>query len=285
MTARELSNRYYTWNNRIVFMHGNWDTLWDGGECELLVCEKKAFRAHLYESPFQTTDERIPITEQVLSELKPIPVKCHLCVYCRDIRLPVGRHAIKGFEHSKKCDLKMEANGKCHSIPDGVALSPDCPCYTDHFLTKYRTESNEELEKLSHAAFHTYKAWFIASDYSLPDEEAIFTLFPNSKSLYVIDYNENSESTLEENREINWTIRAWCEIPVENNTTQTLRAIWDATSFNYKGTVAICSLETKMLVFLPFEYLNGYYVFTEKQEGRFLDEHGVRIQWARQENG
>ncbi len=279
MTVRELSNRYYTWNDKTVFLWGNQQHLWDGGECELLVCEKNAFRAHLYESPFQTTDERIPITEQVLSELKPIPIKCKSCVYCWDIMLPVGRDGIRGFEHGKTCDLKGEVNIKARGIPDGLSLSPDCPCYTDRHLTKYRTEPNEELEKLSHAAFHTYKAWFIRSDYGLPDEAAILSLFRDSKSLYMIDYNEISESTFEENRETEWTIRAWCEIPVENNPTQALRSIWDATFFTLEGTAAICSLEKKRLVFLPFESSNGYYVFSENREDAFLESHGKRVQW------
>lgn len=279
MTVRELSNRYYTWNNKIVFLWGNQDHLLDGGECELLVCEKKAYRTHLYESPFQVTDERIPITEQVLSELKPIPIKCESCIYCRNIALSVGRYWAKGTEYSKFCELRLEVNGRSRDIPDGIALSPDCPCYTDCHLTKYSTEPNEELKKLSHAAFHTYKAWFIRSDYGLPDETAILSLFRDSKKLYVIDYNEASETTLEENREIEWTIRAWCEIPVENDTAQTLRAIWDATFFTLEGTAAICSLEKKKLVFLPFEVSKGYYVFTVDQGDDFLETHGKRVQW------
>jgi len=279
MTVRELSNRYYTWNNKTVFLWGNQDRLWDGGECELLVCEKKAIRTHLYESPFQVTDERIPITEQVLSELKPIPVKCESCVYCRDLQLSAGGYKSRKFEHSKTCDLKLEVNSRSLDIPDGTALSPDCPCYTDCHLTKYSTETNEELKKLSHAAFHTYKAWLIRSDYGLPDETAIFSLFGDSKSLYMIDYNETSESTRKENSEIEWTIRAWCEIPVENNMMQALRSIWDAAFFTLEGTAAMCSLEKKRLVFLPFECSNGYYVFTENQENAFLKTHGERVQW------
>lgn len=275
MTVRELSNRYYTLNSRIVFLHGDWDTLWNGGGCELLVCEKKDSRAHLYESPFQVTDERIPITEQVLSELKPIPVKCKSCIYCRNIALSVGRYGAKGTEYGKFCELRLEVNRRSRDIPDGIALLPDCPCYTNCHLTKYSTEPNEELEKLSHAAFHAYKAWFIRSYYGVPDESAIISLFHGSKTLYVIDYNEASEITLEENREIEWTIRAWCEIPVENNTTQMLRAIWDAVYFTLEGTAAICSLEKKRLVFMPFEC----YVFTEDQGDDFLKTHGKRVQW------
>ena len=282
MTVRELSNRYYTWNNMIVFLWGNQDHLLDGGECELLVCEKKDSKTHLYESPFQVTDKRIPITEQVLSELKPIPIKCESCIYCRNIVLSVGRYWAKGTEYSKFCDLKGEVSIRARSIPDGLSLSPDCPCYTDCHLTKYSTEPNEELEKLSHAAFHTYKAWLIRSDYGLPDETAIFSLFGDSKSLYMIDYNEISESTRKENSEIEWTIRAWCEIPVENNMTQALRSIWDATFFTLEGTAAMCSLEKKRLVFLPFECSNGYYVFTENQEDAFLKAHGVRVTWGTQ---
>ena len=278
MTVRELSNRYYTWNDKTVFLWANQQRLWDGGECELLVCEKKAIRTHLYESPFQVTDERIPITEQVLSEMKPIPIKCESCVYCWDIQLPAGGYKSHKFEHGKTCDLKLEVNSRSLDIPDGTALSPDCPCYTDCHLTKYSTETNEELKKLSHAAFHTYKAWSIRTAHGLPDEAAISSLFPDSKKLYVIDYNEPSEVTLEENRETEWTIRAWCEIPVENDMTNTLRAIWDAVSFTSKGTTAICSLEKKRLVFMPYEC----YVFTEDQGDDFLKAHGKRVQWCTQ---
>lgn len=275
MTVRELSNRYYTWNDKTVFLWANQQRLWDGGECELLVCEKKAIRTHLYESPFQVTDEKIPITEQVLSEMKPIPIKCESCVYCWDIQLSAGGYKSYKFEHGKTCNLKLEVNSRSLDIPDGTALSPDCPCYTDCHLTKYSTETNEELKKLSHAAFHTYKAWSIRTAHGLPDEAAISSLFPDSKKLYVIDYNEPSEVTLEENRETEWTIRAWCEIPVENDMTNTLRAIWDAVSFTSKGTTAICSLEKKRLVFMPYEC----YVFTEDQGDDFLKAHGKRVQW------
>ena len=275
MTVRELSNRYYTWNNMIVFLWGNQDHLLDGGECELLVCEKKDSKTHLYESPFQVTDKRIPITEQVLSELKPIPIKCESCIYCRNIVLSVGRYWAKGTEYSKFCDLRFEVNSRSRDIPDGIALLPDCPCYTDCHLTMFRTEPNEELEKLSHAAFHTYKAWAIRTAHGLPDETTILSLFRDSNTLYVIDYNEGSETTLEENREIEWTIRAWCEIPADNNSAQTLRMIWDAALFTYEGTAAICSLEKKRLVFMPYEC----YVFTEDQGDDFLKTHGKRVQW------
>ena len=279
MTVRELSNRYYTWNNRIVFIHGNWDTLWNGGECELLVCEKKASRSHLYESPFQTTDERIPITGQVLSELKPILVKCDTCVYCRDVQIPVGRCAIGGFEHGRICDLKNEVDDRRWDIPDGIALSPDCPCFSEHPLTEMKTERNEKLDNLSKAAFHTYNAWFVASDYGFPNEATVFSLLGESKTLYVISYNEGADTDFEYNRTVNWTIRAWCEISLENNTTQALRSIWDAVFFRSERTTAMCSLETKKLLFLPFGIPEGYYVFSKDQGDSFLETHGKRVQW------
>lgn len=269
----------------IVFLYGNFDVLFNGGECELLVCEKKPFRTHLYESPFRTTDERIPITEQVLSELKPIPIKCDTCVYCCDERLPVGKHAVHGFEHSKNCDLKLQVNCcRNRSIPDVTSLSPDCPCFSEHPLTELKTERNEKLEQLSHAAFHSYNTWFIASDCGFPNEGTVFSLFGDAGLLYVLDYNEYSDTDFEYNRSVEWTIRAWCEISIEGHTAHALRSVWDAVFCRSEGPGALCSPETKRLVFFPFGIPNGYYVFSEDQGDRFLDEHGVRIQWSEVSN-
>ncbi len=279
MINLELCNHYYTWNNKIVFLRGDWNTLWNGGECELLICEKKPFRTHLYENPFRTTEETIQITDKVLSEMKPIPINCESCIYCQDASLPIGRYAINGWGHSKNCDLKREIIGRNRTIPDGIALSPDCPCFSYYPLTKMTTAENETLEQFSKALFQSRQAWFIASNDGFPSENIIFSLLSESKLLYVLDYNEISDTDIEYNKKVNWSIHAWCEISTENNETYALRSIWDAVFFRSEGTAAICFLEANRLLFFPFGIPAGYYAFSFNQEDIILNSLGTIVPW------
>ena len=266
MIEFELSNRYYTWNNQTVFLFGDWQHLWNGDKCRLFVCKRKETRVQLLESPFFASEEEIPITETVLSELKPISTKCQFCIYCEDILLPKGKFATQGWEHSKQCGLRLEMRGSYYDALDETSLIPDCPCYSDHPLTSLRQEENPKLDDFSKAVFYGFKhgvnSQFISSKCGFPNERDFLLLFDNSTSIYVIDYNEVSDSNIEYNKNVDWTIRAWCEISTGNDTAQVIRSVWDAVFFRSEGTTAICSLETQKLLFLPFGSPQGYYVLS-----------------------
>ena len=168
----------------------------------------------LVDDPFQTTEETIPCTDKVLSELRLIPTKCLSCVYCENIKLPVGQFGINGWKVSKQCELKVALNEGRMCLPDATALMPECSCFTKYPLVKMKEGVNDSLKKLSDLAFHEYNAWFMASDRGFPDENVFYSLFDRTDSLFVIDFNEISDTDFDRNRSINWSIRAWCEIPM-----------------------------------------------------------------------
>ncbi len=290
MRLSDMANRYYEYNGKVVFVDGDFNRLWSGGDYKAYVCRKRTrARVSLLDLPFILTDEEIPLTPEVLAAFSPIETKCSKCNYCETIKLPIGLFASKGFEKGRQCALRMSV--RCKSLKeDSGALAPDCPCFCKEPLVYQHEGTNEAAEAFVREALLSYGSEFVKSSTFMPAEKAILSVLNNPGFIIALDidrtfgyYSHNivqywsafkaSGSSGHDiieywnafRKDTDWKIRAWCAFETLDPVF-TIRAIWELHNFQFEGTMVLCAPETNRILLLADSVPAGYFLLrgTEK---------------------
>ena len=272
MRLSDMANRYFEYNGKVVFVNGDFNRLWSGGDYKAYVCRKRArARVSLLDLPFILTDEEIPLTPEVLSAFSPIETKCSKCNFCDTTKLPIGLFASKGFAKGKQCALGLAVRDI--SRKDCSALAPDCPCFCREPLVCQHEGTNEAAEALVRKALLSYDAEFTKKWTALPAEKKILSVLGNPGSIVALDIDRVFDSYGNDIieywnaflKDTDWKIRAWCAFETVDPVF-TIRAIWELHNFQFEGTTVLCAPETNRILLLADSVPAGYFLLRETEE-------------------
>ncbi len=269
----DMANRYYEYNGKVVFVDGDFNRLWSGGDYKAYVCRKRArARVSLLDLPFILTDEEIPLTPEVLAAFSPIETKCSKCNNCDTTKLPIGLFASKGFEKGRQCALRMSVRRKSLKEDSG-ALAPDCPCFCKEPLVYQHEGTNEAAEALVRKALLSYDSEFVKSWTALPAEKKILCVLGNPRTIVALDIDRVFDSYGYDiikywnafRKDTDWKIRACCAFETVDPVF-TIRAIWELHNFQFEGTMVLCAPETNRILLLADSVPSGYFLLRETEE-------------------